>query len=72
MDGKNKEDSKNPSDEKHPKNNPTRQPPAKQKKLSNFEKGISLICSALKKKKKREMQRYDSLLQVLTYIIKSG
>ena len=39
--------------------NQTRQPPTKKKKLSNFEKGISLICSTLNETSKREMDRYD-------------
>lgn len=58
----NKEDSKKPSDGKDPKNNTTRLPPTKRKKLSNFEKGVSLICSTLNETSKRDMERYESLL----------
>lgn len=47
---------------KDTENNPARLPPTKRKKLSNFEKGISLICSTLNETSKREMERYDSFL----------
>ena len=48
-----KEDSKKQSDWKGQKNHPTRPPPTKRKKLSNFEKGVSVICTTLNEASKR-------------------
>ena len=57
---------------KDTKNNPTRLPPTKRKQLSNFEKGVSLICSTLNETSKREIERYDSLPHFFKSAFKSG
>lgn len=37
----------------------TKLPMPRKKKLSNFEKGISLMCTTLNETSKREMERYE-------------